>query len=125
MDSTPTAAQSKWLCVPQTIRMLGSGRVEVNEQLEALGPQSAPHCEGSMNLDQTDCNSHIWITEETTFAHRTMVQGVHLKKCPNVYHKKFFNFYLSNVDFGSLCFAQLCHKIWLKTVSKLFLKQFF
>uniref|UniRef100_A0A7N5ZT12 S-adenosyl-L-homocysteine hydrolase NAD binding domain-containing protein n=1 Tax=Anabas testudineus TaxID=64144 RepID=A0A7N5ZT12_ANATE len=72
MDHTPTAAQSKWLCVPQTIRLSGSGSLEVNQQLETLASQGAPQCWGSMNPDQTDRSSHIWSIEETKFAHRTM-----------------------------------------------------
>lgn len=73
MDSARTAAQSRWLCVPQTVT--ASRLTEVKQQLEALGPQGELHGAAGPKPDPPDNNSHIWIIEETKFAYRTMVQS--------------------------------------------------
>lgn len=77
MDCAPTAAQRRWLYVPQTVT--ASRHMEVIQQSGALDPQAEPQLGGSPEPDVLDSNSHIWIIDETKFTYRTMVQRVNFQ----------------------------------------------
>ena len=84
MDSESTAAQSRWLYVPQSV--IAVRHMEGVQQLGALGPKVEPHLGGSPNPDLPDCNSHMWITEETEFPYNSMVQPVHFQNVICSFH---------------------------------------
>lgn len=51
-------------------------QMEVNQMSGTMDPQTEPLLEESTERDMLDCNSHIWIIDESRFTYRTMVQGV-------------------------------------------------
>lgn len=80
MDCTPPASlPRREACTPQIIT--SSNIMEVNQMSVTMDPQTEPLLEKSTEPDMLDCNSHIWITEESRFTYRNRVQGVDFSEC--------------------------------------------
>lgn len=78
MDCTPPASlPRREACTPQIIT--SSSIMEVNQMSGTMDPQTEPLLEKSTEPDMLDFNSHIWITEESRFTYKNMVQRVDLQ----------------------------------------------